>query len=161
MPTVSDLELYQKTVPTHQELLIEWDPHTGYDHPVFREQISERSLKHEFTLKQRKKDIKGNAPINVRMLFELGLEVVGVTSTGEVRGLANGSSLLIRPDLPPAPGSPPQDLHDYIEGKGDFWVSLPDDSMIEKILLLLAHPNEKPRLEKVGTIDLIPRAAPK
>ena len=161
MPTVSDLEVYQKVVPTHQEFIIVWDPHTGYDHPVFREQISERSLKHEFTLKQRKKDVKGNAPFNVPMLFELGLEVIGVTSTGEVRGLANGPSLLIRPDLPPAPGSRPQELHEYIQGKGEIWVSLPDDPKIEKLVLLLGHPSEKPRLEQVGMVDLTAMSAPK
>jgi hypothetical protein len=161
MPTVSGLEVYQKGVSTHQELTIEWDPHTGYDHPVFREQISERSLKHEFKLKQRKTDVKGNATIGARMLYELGLEVVGVTSTGEVRGLANGPRLLIRPDLPPAPGSPPQDLHEYIKGKDEIWVSLPDDPKIEKLVLLLGHPNEKPRLEQVGIIDLTANSAPK
>src|ERR1035441_5173618 len=132
MPKVVDLHDYQKRVPSHQELLIDWDPHTGYNHPVFREEVQERLLKHDFSLEQRKQNIKGNAGIGSLTLSQLGLEVIAVTSTGEVRGLATGPSLLIRTDVPPAPGGPPQEAHDYIRGKGAFWVGLPDDPKIEK-----------------------------
>src|SRR6267378_2490662 len=88
MPKIEDLHDYQKRLASRQEILIEWDPHTGSDHPVFREQVAERSLKHDFTLVRRKQNIKGDAGIGPTTLLDLGLEVVGVTSTGEVRGLA-------------------------------------------------------------------------
>jgi hypothetical protein len=162
MPRVAeDLWEYQKRTTTHQELLIEWDPHTGYDHPAFREQVAEHSLNHEFTLTQRKQNVKGNAQIGTLDLLDLRLEVVRLTDTGEVRGLAVGPTLLIRCDLPPAPGEPQRDCHDYVQSKTTFLVGLPDDPMIEKLVLLIAHPNKKPRLEQVGVIDLTAKVAPK
>jgi hypothetical protein len=155
-----DLWEYQKRTTTHQELLIEWDPHTGYDHPAFREQVAEHSLKHEFALTQRKQNVKGNAQIGTLDLLDLSLEVLGVTDTGEVRGLANGRTLLVRGEGTHAPGEPKPERHDYILSKGDFWVALPDDPKIVKLVLLLAHPSEKPRLEQVGVIDLTAKATP-
>jgi hypothetical protein len=161
MPWVAeDLWEYQKRATTHQELLIEWDPHTGYDHPTFRERVAEHSLKHDFALVQRKQIVKGNAQIGTLDLLDLSLEVVGVTNTGEVRGLANGPSLLVRGEGTHAPGEPKPERHDYIKSKDTFWVGLPDDPKIEKLVLLLAHPNEKPRLEQVGVIDLTAKAPP-
>ena len=162
MPRVAeDLWEYQKRVTTRQDFLIEWDPHTGYDYPAFREQVAEHSLKHEFNLKQRKQNIKANAQIGTLDLLDLSLEVVGVTDTGEVGGLANGPNLLVRDEAFHAPGERPPERHDYILGKGDFWVALPDDPKIVKLVLLLAHPNEKPRLEQVGVIDLTAKVASK
>ena len=161
MPKIGDLHDYQKRVPSRQEILIEWDPHTGYDHPAYREQVAERSLKHDFTLVQRKQSIKGDAQIGTLDLLDLSLEVVGVTDTGEVRGLASGPSLLVRGEAFHAPGEHSPERNDYIQGKGTFSVGLPDDPKIEKLVLLLAHPSEKPRLEQVGTIDLTAKAAPK
>jgi hypothetical protein len=162
MPRVAeDLWEYQKRTTTHQELLIEWDPHTGYDHPTFRERVAEHSLKHDFALVQRKQSVKGNAQIGTLDLLDLSLEVLGVTDTGEVRGFRNGPSLLVREEGTHAPGEPKPDRHDYIKSKDTFWVGLPDDLKIEKLVLLLAHPNEKHRLEQVGTIDLTPKTAPK
>jgi hypothetical protein len=161
MPTVGDLHDYQKRVSNHQEILIEWDPHTGYDHPTFRERVAERSLKHDFTLVQRKQNIIGNPGIGPTTLLDLGLEVIGVTNTGEVRGLAIGPSLLAHGEGTHAPGEPKPERHDYIKSKDTFLVGLPDDPKIEKLIMLLAHPNEKPLLEQVGTIDLTPKTAPK
>jgi hypothetical protein len=161
MPKIGDLHDYQKRLPSRQEMLIEWDPHTGYDHPAFREQVAERSLKHDFALVQRKQNIKGDAGIGPTTLLDLGLEVVGVTNTGEVRGFANGPSLLVREEGTHAPGEPKPDRHDFIKSKDTFWIGLPDDPKIEKLVLLLAHPNEKPRLEQVGVIDLTAKALPK
>jgi hypothetical protein len=161
MSNIGDFEDYSKRLPSFQQVLIEWDPHTGYDHPTYREQVAERSLKHDFTLVQRKQNIKGDARIGPTTLLDLGLVVVGVTSTGEVRGLAFGPSLLVRGEATHAPGEPKPERHDYIQSKGAFWVGLSDDPKIEKLVLLLAHPNEKPRLEQIGTIDLTAKAAPK
>jgi hypothetical protein len=161
MPKIGDLENYQKTVPSRQEILIEWDPHTGYDHPVFREQVAKHSLKHDFAVVQRKQNIKGDAQIGTLMLRELGSEVVGVTSAGEVRGLANGPTLLVREEAFHAPGESQQNRHEYIKSKESFWVGLPDDPKIDKLILLLVHPNEKARLEQIGVIDLTVKAAPK
>jgi hypothetical protein len=161
MPKMGDLHDYQKRVPSHQEILIEWDPHTGYDHPAYREQVAERSLKHDFTLEQRKQNIKGDAGIGPTSLLDLGLEVVGVTNTGEIRGLANGPSLLVRGEATHVPGERTPERHDFIKSKDTFLVALPDDPKIEKLVLLLAHPNEKPRLEQVGVIDLTAKTAPK
>jgi hypothetical protein len=161
MSKIGDLEDYQKGVTSRQEMLIDWDAHTGYDHPVYREQVAERLLKHEFTLVQRKRNVKGDAQIGTLMLLDSGLEVVAVTSAGEVRGLANGPSLVVRRESYPVPGLPLQEHHDYVQSKNAFWVGLPDDPKIEKLVLLLTHPNEKPRLEQVGTIDLTSKAPPK
>jgi hypothetical protein len=161
MSTVADLNDYQKRLSSHQEIWIEWDPHTGYDHPAYREQVAERSLKHDFALQQRNQNIKGNAAIGSTDLLDLRLVVVAATSNGEVRGLDMGPSLLIRCDLPPAPRGPQQECHDYIQSKMTFMVGLPDDPTIEKLVLLLTHPNEKPRLEQVGAIDLTAKVAPK
>jgi hypothetical protein len=161
MPRVAeDLWEYQKKTTTHQELLIEWDPHTGYDHPAFREQVAEHSLKHEFAVTQRKQNVKGNAQIRTLDLLDLSLEVVGVTNTGEVRGFGNGPSLLVRGEATHSPGEPKPDRHDFIKSKDTFLVALPDDPKIEKLVLLLAHPSEKPRLEQVGVIDLTAKATP-
>jgi hypothetical protein len=148
-------------LPTHQEFLVDWDPHTGYDHPVFREQVAEHSLKHAFALLERKQNIKGNAPIGLLMLMNLGIEVVAVTATGEVRGLTSGPSLLVQGESLSIGGHSPSEHHDYIMPKGAFPISLPDDPKIEKLVLLLVHPNEKPRLEQVGVIDLTAKTAPK
>jgi hypothetical protein len=161
MSKIGDLEDYQNKVLSHQQMLIQWDPHTGFDHPTFREQVAERSLKHDFTLVQRQQNIKGDSRIGPTALLELGLEVVGVTNTGEVRGLANGPSLLVRSEGTHAPGEPKPDRHDFIKSKDTFSVALPDDPKIEKLVLLLAHPSEKPRLEQIGTIDLTPKTPPK
>jgi hypothetical protein len=160
MPKVADLHDYQKRVSSRQEIMIEWDPHTGYDHPTFRERVAERSLKHDFTLVQRKQNIIGNAGIGPTTLLDLGLEVIGVTNTGEVRGLANGPSLLVRGEGTHAPGEPKPERHDFIKSKDTFLVGLPDDPKIEKLVLLLAHPSEQPRLEQVGVIDLTAKATP-
>lgn len=162
MPRVAeDLAEYQKRTTTRQELLIEWDPHTGYAEAAPREQVAEHSLKHEFNLKQRKQNIKGDARIGPLMLLDLSLEVVGVTNTGEVRGLGRGPDLLVHGEATHLPGEPTPEHHDSIQSKGDFWVALPDDPKITKIVLLFAHPNENPRLEQVGTIDLTTWVAPK
>jgi hypothetical protein len=123
--------------------------------------VAERSLKHDFALQQRNQNIKGNAAIGSTDLLDLRLVVVAATGTGEVRGLAMGPSLLIRCDLPPVPGGPQQECHDYIQSKTNFLVGLPDDPTIEKLVLLLTHSNEKPRLEQVGVIDLTAKVAPK
>lgn len=161
MSTVADLHEYQKRLSSRQEIWIEWNPHTGYDHPAYREEVAERSLKHDFALQHRKQNIKGNVVIGSTDLLDFRLVVVAADGTGEVRGLATGPSLLIRCDVPPAPGRPQQGCHDYIKSKTTFLVGLPDDSTIEKLVLLLAHPNEKPRLEQVGVIDLRAKVAPK
>lgn len=161
MPTLRDLQAYQALLPTHQEVLLDWDPHTGYDHPVLREQVAEHSLKHDFTLLERKQNVKGNAPIGLVMLMDLGLEVVGATSTGEVRGLTSGPSLLVQGESLAVPGQSAPEHHDYVMGKDQFRVSLPDDPKIEKIVLLVIHPNEKPRLEQAAVIILVPTTPPK
>jgi hypothetical protein len=162
LSTVADLHDYQKRVPSRQEIFIEWDPHVGFDHPAYREQVAERSLRHEFILQQRKQNIKGDAGIGPTTLLDLGLVVVGATGTDEVRGLAMGPSLLIRGEAFYVPGErQPPERHDYIQSKTTFRVGLPDDPKIEKLLLLLAHPNEKPRLEQVGIIDLTTKGVSK
>jgi hypothetical protein len=161
MSTVGDVEDYQKRLPNHQEILIEWDPHTGYDHPAYREQVAERSLKHDFALQQRKQNIKGDARTGPTTLADLGLVVVAATNTGEVRGIAIGPSLLIRGEAFPVPGEPQPERHDYIQSKTVFRVGLPDDPKIEKLVLLVAYPSEKPRLEQVATIDLTTKVSPK
>jgi hypothetical protein len=163
MISMEDLWRYQALLPTHQELSIAWDPHTGYDGPVFRERVAERSLKHDFTVLQRKQNIKGNASVGDLALMDMSLEVVAITGAGEVRGLVSGPSLLVRGESLSVPGGPPTPQpHDYIMGGKDmFSVSIPDDPKIEKLVLLLAHPNEKPRLEQVGVIDLTAKVAPK
>jgi hypothetical protein len=161
MSTVGDMEDYQKNLPSHQEILIEWDPHTGFDHPAYREQVAERSLKHDFALQQRKQKVKGDARTGPTTLLDLGLVVVAATSTGEVRGFAIGPSLLIRGEATHVPGERPPERHDYIQSKTAFWVGLPDDPKIEKLVLLVAYPSEKPRLEQVATIDLTTKVTPK
>jgi hypothetical protein len=161
MSTVADLNDHQKRLSSRQEIWIEWNPRTGYDHPAYREDVAERSLKHDFALQQRNQNIKGNAVIGSTDLLDLRLVVVAATGTGELRGLAMGPSLLIRCDVPPVPGGPPQECHDYIQSKTTFLVGLPDDPTIDKLVLLLTHPNEKPRLEQVGVIDLTAKVAPK
>lgn len=161
MSTVRDLEDYQKRLTSCQQLWIEWDPHTGYDHPAYREQVAERSLSHDFALQQRNQNAKGCVRMGPTALLDLGLVVVAATNKGEVRGFAFGPSLLIRCDLPSAPEEPQQECRDLIQSKTTFLFVLPDDAQIEKLVLLLAHPNEKPRLEQVGVIDLTAKGAPK
>jgi hypothetical protein len=162
MPTMRDLVNYQRYLPTHQELQIDWDPHTGFDHPAWRELVAEDSLKHEFALVERKQNVKGNAVMNGLTLNDLGLEVVAITANGEVRGFANGPSLLMRGESLPAGNAPRSVPHDYIMGKGPFRVSLPDDPQITNIALLLVHPDGgKFRLEQIGTIDLTTKEIPK
>jgi hypothetical protein len=161
-----DLHHYQTGLSTHQELLIDWDPHTGYDHPAWREEVAEGSLRHEFTLLERKQNVKGNAATHTLRLLDLGLYVIATTDTGEVRGVVNGPSLLMQAEMLPADKATASVPHHYIMGKGPFLVSLPDDPQIKKIVLLLAHPGTgqfrgKFRLEKVGTIDLDAKTTPK
>ncbi len=73
MSTVADLRDYQKRLSSRQEIWIEWNPHTGYDHPAYREEVAERSLKHDFALQQRNQNIKGNAVIGSTDLLDLRL----------------------------------------------------------------------------------------
>lgn len=162
MPTMRDLVNYQRYLPTHQELQIDWDPHTGYDHPVRRADIAEGSLKHDFTLVERKQDVKGNAVMNELTLDDLELEVVAITANGEVRGFANGPSLLMRGESLLAGNAPRSIPFDLILGKGPFRVSLPEDPQITKIVFLLVHPDGgKFRLEQIGGIDLPAKEIPK
>jgi len=161
MPTITDLHNYQKNLPVHQELDIEWAPRTGYDHTVPREQVDEGSLKHDFQLIGRKQHVKGGAFTNNLTLGDLEVIAVAITMGGEVRGFASGPSLLMRGEAI-AVGDHMPEPRDYIGWKGAFHVSLPEDPQIAKISLLLVHPDkDKFRLEQVGTVDLTTLVAPK
>lgn len=154
MPTLRDLTNYDRNLPVHQLLTIEWDPHTGYDHVVRRNQVAEGSLTHDFKILDRKRNV-GRVSTSTRdALGDMVVEVLATTTSGEVRGWSSGPTLVIRPDLPPIPGRPPQEGYEYIGSKMTFQVGLPDDPKIAKLVFLLAHPEgEKYRFEQVGVIE--------
>jgi hypothetical protein len=146
MPRVRDVMLYQVRLSTHQEIEVQWDLIPGDDHPIRREGVAEGSLSPNFTLQNRKHNVRGNARTSTLTLSDLTLVTVAVTANSEVRGLTVG------------PGSPLIPA-EYRNGKGGypmvypketFELFLPDDPKIERLLFLVSHPDgAKYRLEKV------------
>jgi hypothetical protein len=161
MPSVLDVMRYHTGVTTHQEITIEWNLITKADRPVERGAVVEGSLAHEFTLVERKHGVKGNARSSTLTLSDMCLVTAAVTSSGEVRGLVVG------------PGSPivfgetfhnnrnQSGGHTLVFPKMTFFVFLPEDSKIDKLIFLLAYPNrDQYRLEQVGSLELGPKKNP-
>jgi hypothetical protein len=151
MPRVRDVMRYQVSLPTHQELEIEWDLIPGSDYPVRREEVSEGSLSSNFALLSRKQSVRGNARTSTLTLSDLTLVSVAVAADGEVRGLTVG------PGSPLIPAEYRNGKGGYVmvESKVTFELFLPDDPKIEKLVFLVSHSDgAKYLLEKVGTLEL-------
>jgi hypothetical protein len=147
MPSVDDVMNYQAKLSTHQELTIEWTIIPGSDRPVHKDTVREGSLSSDFALVDRKQNVAGNARKSTLTLDEMALVTAAVTSSGEIRGLVVG------------PGSPlmrgERGGRAFVRPKDTFFVFLPNDPKIERLVFLLAHPaGEKYRLEQVGILEL-------
>jgi len=153
MPGLMDLLNYQVSLPTHQELTVEWNLIPGIDHPVLREEFDDRSLAPNFTLLDRKHGIKGGVQRDT-VLGNMALVSAAVTSTGEVRGLRLGPGTPLHVEEHLTRGNQTGG-HDRVNPKETFVLTFPEDPKIEKVVFPLARPNgNEYRLEQVGTLQL-------
>ena len=155
---IRDFERYQAKLPSHQELMVEWDSLPGIQgRPELRgalplKEVEQIPLSPNFVLKDRKRNVRGGP---VTWSGALGLVIVGVTSGGEVRGLETLNDPRIWWADSLGPGGTMQGSV-FVNPKVTFKVFLPEDPAIRKVVFLDPSPTEGGgfKLKKLGTIDL-------
>ncbi|MGO9270287.1 MAG: hypothetical protein ACLQOO_08560 [Terriglobia bacterium] len=155
---IRDLERYQAKLPSHQELMVEWDSLPGVQgRPELRgalplKEVEQIPLSPNFVLKDRKRNVRGGP---VTWSGALGLVIVGVTSGGEVRGLETLNDPRIWWSDSLGPGGTMQGAV-FVNPKVTFKVFLPEDPAIRKVVFLDPSPTKDGgfKLKKLGTIDL-------
>ena len=161
MASINDLMRYQEGLPTHQKLMVEWDSLPGRQGRVMKEEVAGVPLAPNFVLLDRKQNLLGAGGKIDPLLNEDELVIVGVTASGEIRGLkAQGDPRLWHGEYL-APGKR-QERWDVVTAKVTIEVLLPDDPLIKTVLFM------KPRwiadagwqLEKIGGIDLPSKPSP-
>jgi hypothetical protein len=159
--TVDDLMQYQGELQTHQQLMVEWDSIPGLQGRVKKEQVEGTPLAPNFTLLDRKQNLPGAAGKTNPLLVEDDLVVVGVTSTGEARGIRVQRDPRLWHGEYLEPGKS-QERYDVVTPKVTIEVLLPDDSLVRTVVFMKPRPTSDGgwRLERVGALELSPKSSP-
>lgn len=154
---LADLLEYQSSLPTHQQLRIEWDSLPGRHEPLDKEEAKTLPLSRDFVVAEQTHSLPtgiGRPFPYIFPLLEDRLVFVAVSSKNEVRGfqLAFDPRAWHSEDF--QSGKNPKRT-DAIFPKATLRIVMPDDPQIGRIVVYRPKYEGKLRLEEIGAIELV------
>ena len=150
MPGVQDLLKYEGSLPTHQEITVDWDSLPGQVDILKREEARRLTLSPDFVVTRRRRKLS-NAVRCICTLHPDDIVIAGVDAQGQLLGLTEVADGRVIRGLPGIPGA-------LVRRHLTFTFNLPDDPQIKKAVVFKPDSREEGgdghRLVRVGEIDL-------
>lgn len=153
METVAEQMDYQRGLPTHEELAIQWDSLPGVSGQIVKKQdVENLPMSANFLVVERKHGIRGGAHTEPPMLVGGELVAAAATSGGEIRGLV----VFWDPRASHTEDVAHGQRSDFVKPRVTFSLFIPDDPQIRRIVFFkpVSTTGRDAKLEKIGEIPL-------